>query len=140
LNELLLDGDWLIGWTGGNDHYSWYRFTRDAGDSRRGTVKTLSVSSGGYPQLSCAVQGEGTYEVVSETTVVFEFPSSCTFSFGLSEFKSPPDMFDSVPGFEGLVSAAVTVDDDWTASATATLYAPGGVCDLDFGTCMFPPP
>jgi hypothetical protein len=140
LNDVLLHGDWLVGWTGGNDHYNWYRFTRDASDSHRGTVKTLRVLSGGFPQLSCAFDGEGTYEVVSATTVFFEFPEPCTFSFGLSEFKSPPDMFDSAPGFEGLVSAAVTMDDDWTASATATLYAPGVACDLAFSACMFPPP
>ena len=139
LNELLLDGDWLVGWTGGNDHYNWYRFTRDASDSRKGTVKTLALSRGGYPQLGCAVEGEGTYEVVAETNVVFEFPASCTFSFGLSDLKSPPDMYDSAPGVEGLVSARVTLD-DMLDSATATLYAPGVACNVDFSTCTFPPP
>jgi hypothetical protein len=138
LYELLLAGDWLIGWTGANDHYSWFHFTKDVGNSLRGTVKT-QICTLCSTTLGCE-DGEGTYEVVSDTSVAFEFSEACAFSYHLVEFRSPPYPYDAVPGEAGLASMRVIVDDDWNDSATATLYAAGVACDSDFGTCMFPPP
>jgi hypothetical protein len=137
LSELLPAGDWLIGWSGGLNHFSWFHFTKNAGDSRKGVVKTLAVECGGCESFGCE-SGAGSYEIVAENEVRLEFPESCTFSYRFTSLSSPSE---TVPlGSPVVVSAQVTVDAAEFSSAQALLYPPGVGCSPDFSVCSYPPP
>lgn len=134
LSELLTGGDWLIGWSGGADHYSWFRFTQGETSADQGIVRTLPTTCATCESLSCA--GEtGTYEIVNEE-VRLAFPSSCSLSFRLGSLASPAEPF------LGRSSAVVSAQVSSAIGPTfqALLYAPGSACDADFTTCPFPPP
>jgi hypothetical protein len=137
LSELLPAGDWLIGWVGGVDHFSWFHFTKDAVDPRKGVVKTLATECGGCTSFGCGSDA-GTYEIVAENEVRLEFPESCTASYRFTSLSSPPETLplDS----QVVVSAQVTVDAAEFSSAQALLYPPGVGCSLDFSVCSYPPP
>ncbi|HWP09370.1 MAG TPA: hypothetical protein VNN72_26695 [Polyangiaceae bacterium] len=137
LNELLPSGDWLIGWSGGLNHYSWFRFTPGSGTPNQGTVRTVPVTCAGCEALDCAADG-GTYEIVDEE-VTLAFPDSCSLSFRLGQLASPSE--PSVGGGEeASVSARVYTGVELGPSYEAVLYSPGVACDADFTTCSFPPP
>jgi hypothetical protein len=137
LSELLPAGDWLIGWVGGVDHFSWFHFTKDAADPRKGVVRTLAADCGGCTSFGCG-SGTGAYEIVAENEVRLEFPESCTASYRFTSLSSPPETLplDS----QVVVSAQVTVDAAEFSSAQALLYPPGVGCSLDFSVCSYPPP
>jgi hypothetical protein len=137
LNELLTGGDWLIGWSGGLNHYSWFHFTQGDASPDQGTVLTLPVTCTGCESLSCG-GGVGTYEIVGEE-VRLAFPDACSFSFRLGSLASPADPLLG-GGSAAVVSAQVFSGVEVGPSYQALLYTPGVACDADFTTCSFPPP
>ena len=70
-----LPGNWLIGWSGGYDHFSWVRLE----GAMQGRADFLSVAStrGGYtPYFGCS--GEGTWAWTQKpNTIQLVFPAGC---------------------------------------------------------------
>jgi hypothetical protein len=136
LSELLPAGDWLIGWSGGLNHYSWFRFTQGDTSPDQGTVRTLPVTCPACEGLSCS--GEvGTYEIV-DAEVRLAFPSSCSLSFRLGSIASPAEPL--IGTSSAVVSAQVFSGVSVGPLYQALLYAPAVACDADFTTCEYPPP
>ena len=137
LNEFLTGGDWLIGWSGGLDHYSWFRFAQGSTSPDQGTVRTVPVTCTGCESLGC--EGDaGTYEIVGNEVHV-GFPGSCMFSLRFGNLASPPAP-STGSGSKAVASALVVVDVELGPSYQALLYAPLVACDVGFTTCAFPPP
>jgi hypothetical protein len=137
----LSGGDWLIGWSGGLEHYSWFRFTPGSTDPHQGTVRTLPATCVACDALSCAFEpGEGTYEVVVDEVNIM-LPGPCPPSFRLTNLSSPADSVGGPwSGTAAIVSAQVVAGVDPSPAFQALLFAPGVGCDEDFTTCSFPPP
>lgn len=137
LSELLTSGDWLIGWSGGLDHYSWFQFTQGDTDPNQGTVRTLPVTCIACESFSCTGEA-GTYEIEADEVHV-AFPNSCSLSFRFTNLSSPAERLLS-GGAEAAASAQVFVGVELGPAYGALLYEPGVACDAAFTTCSFPPP
>jgi hypothetical protein len=137
LDALLPEGDWLIGWAGGLNHFSWFHFTADADDSRKGIVKTLPQECTACEAFGCE-SDSGTYEIFAENAVSFEFPEACAFSYVFTNLSSPPQGVSLASPV--VVSAQVTVGPGGYSSAQALLYPPGVGCSPEFSVCTYPPP
>jgi hypothetical protein len=137
LSELLTSGHWLIGWSGGLDHFAWFQFTQGDANPNQGTVRTLPVTCVACESLSCTEEA-GVYEIEADEVRV-AFPNSCSLSFRFTNLASPAERLLS-GGAEAAASAQVFVGVELGPSFQALLYEPGVACDALFTTCSFPPP
>lgn len=144
-SDLLVAGDWLIGWSGGMEHYSWYRFTQDGADPTKGTVRSRRSDCGGCAGYACqGIDGtdeetyEGTYEIVAGTEVHFDLSASCAFAYRFTNLSVPPETGLVGSGGQARASARVVVAG--LQSAQALRYDPGVGCETDFSACAFPAP
>jgi len=143
--DLLAAGDWLIGWSGGLDHYSWYRFTQDGADPSKGTVRSRRSECVACASYACqGIDGtdeetyEGTYEIVAGTEIHVDLSASCAFDYRFTNLSVPAEMGLIGSGGQARASAQVVVAG--LSSAQALLYDPGVACETDFSACVFPPP
>jgi len=89
-----LEGVWLIGWSGGMNHFSWVRFSRMA--TRTMTKKDAWILEGkaitsNLPLLNC--KGKATYWMgAAKNTIYLDLPSSGCFPGGA---KSPGFIFSN---------------------------------------------
>jgi hypothetical protein len=144
-SDLLVAGDWLIGWSGGMEHYSWYRFTQDGADQSKGTVRSRRSECLACGPYACqGIDGtdeetyEGTYAVVAGTEIHFELSASCAFAYRFTNLSVPPETGLVGSGGQARASARVVVAG--LVSAQALLYDAGVGCETDFSACVFPAP
>jgi hypothetical protein len=77
LTEDLL-GIWIVGWSGGQDHYSWIRFS-NYDDTLGGQADILNVTGGGLawtPYFGCEGQGRW-YLTARPNTISLRMPTGC---------------------------------------------------------------
>lgn len=68
------DGPWLIGWSGGLDHYSWVLFTYTAADEGTAVVIDTECTSC-TPYFDCS--GMTTFSIAGASTVDVPLPAPC---------------------------------------------------------------
>lgn len=124
-----LDGIWLVGWSGGLNHYSWVRFDAD------GTAHVLDGSAIGTnaPYWPCSGTGSWLFAQKPET-VFLTLPAGCATpgeSLTFSSFKAPEGGFP-----KGAVLGA-TLEASATPSLEAWKFA-GGQCNAAFTVCEDP--
>ncbi len=131
----LMEGTWLIGWSGGMNHYSWVRLSGATGS---GTAEflagdTLTVNT---PYWACS--GKGTWMMTAKPyTIGLYFPSSCTLGFWSATFSS----FQVPGGYPkgAVLSASVQpLATPPPALAIEGYKFPPSQCDAAMTTCTDP--
>ena len=128
--EVLGDGFWLIGWSGGLDHYSWVRFTFQT--STTGTFTLLDAAGVSLtPFYPC--EGSGPFTVSLGTgVVVLELPAACDTPEAYLDFVSFAD-----PG--GFPPHAIKAAEILTLGQTISGYQhDAAFCDAAFTMCGAP--
>lgn len=130
-----LDGIWLLGWSGGLNHFSWVRFTVDGmagGAAQYNAGADLAYNA---PLWSC--NGAGTWMLTAKPdTVGFNFPPSCTDGFQAYTFLSFQAPSSSFP--KGAILEA-TVEAPTMPGQTFNAYKfPDSQCDAAMTKCTDP--
>lgn len=129
-------GIWLIGWSGGMNHYSWVRFTptsASSGDAEINDGAALAINGPFWP-----CNGKGSYDLVAQPrSIQLHFPSSLcngmkssvlTFSSFTAASGYPPGALDS---------ASVTISSSAGSPVEAYRF-PSTQCDASMTTCTDP--
>jgi hypothetical protein len=136
----LVPGLWLIGWSGGLDHFSWVRFTGNGG-SMSGTAflrSRPSARKGMTPYFSCT--GEGSWLVSAKPKTIFiTFPGNCppealqniqaSYTFGT---------ISSSPTFVKTALLQVDFEHEPAQQALIGLKFPDDTCDATLTQCADP--
>jgi hypothetical protein len=136
----ILEGVWLVGWSGGMNHFSWVRFGLMA--SRTMEKKDLWILQGAdiignLPFWSCS--GQGTYWMgAAGNTIYIDFPSTTCVPGKTGEGYVWSDF--ALPGSPAPPGAILTA----TVKTQATLQALEGIkypddwCDAAMTSCKAP--
>jgi hypothetical protein len=121
-------GTWLIGWSGGMDHYSWVRL-EPAGLARFLDGAELS---GNAPFWNC--NGAGSWHLAAKPdTVALYFPAGCDPAFAALTFANLAPATGYPPG------AILTGSVEWSPTQTVEAYKfPDTQCDALMTTCTDP--
>ncbi len=133
-----LAGTWLIGWSGGLDHYSWVRL-EGFDHGRADFLSKASTRPAVTPFFNC--DGQGTWEITAKANTIFlHFPSSCTSpgvnitAYTLSNLEFGPSTFPL-----GAIMSA-TLETAPGEQSLAALKFPDSQCDAAFASCVDPFP
>jgi hypothetical protein len=126
-----LAGIWLVGWSGGLNHYSWVRFDGSAAgtaDYDPGGAEILSNA----PYWSCS--GQGSYTVTQKpNTVLLTFPAACNLPALVLTF----DSFYS-QGIPPKATLGAHVSTDPPNQPLDGFKFPPSQCDANMTTCQAP--
>lgn len=134
LSMLLARGDWLIGWSGGAEHFNWFHFSPGAAKLTEGTVQVQAANCSACSDWICH-DDAGTYTVDSDNQVTLEFPSCdpVTIAFRL---LGQSTFVRALPvRIQGIVEDVTS-----GTGLAASMYDRGFACELDFTSCVYPPP
>jgi hypothetical protein len=138
--ETIDDGPWLLGWSGGLDHFSWVRFSFTPMSSTEGQIDLLDpVCASCTPYFSC--QGPGSFKINTVTNEVdMKLPMGCdelgapqivTLAFaGLAPAMGYPP--------KAILTASVSVVSQPMAQQLEGYQYPPEHCDPGFGSCADP--
>jgi hypothetical protein len=136
----VLEGVWLVGWSGGMNHYSWIRFSAFVSYGKKSEARVLVGKEilSNTPYFGCG--GQITWWMgAAARTAYLDFPStSCdpsgiaTVGYVFSEV-TPPDG-SSPPGT--LLKA--TLKEQATLKAISGFKLPADTCDAAMTTCKSP--
>ena len=129
-----LNGIWLIGWSGGLNHYSWVRIK--GGPQFNGTAEFLAGADlfANAPFWDCS--GAGTWMLTQQFyTVGFYFPASCAQGFDAYTFLSL-DM--PLGGPPGAILHASLKNDALPGAPLDAFKFPDYQCDVAMTTCQDP--
>ncbi len=136
LPGVLEEGVWLVGWSGGNDHFSWLEFSPDEPDALDGSFAILEADCGICSGFVFGCEGtDGRYSIDLDThEILMEYPAACSVDPAVWGFKSvilsptdyPPD---------ALLKWSFELDGGNTYNAF--LY-PRDQCDSGFTSCTWP--
>jgi hypothetical protein len=124
--EILGEGVWLIGWSGGLDHFSWVRYT-----FTNGTLGTIAVivseCASCTPYYAC--DGQGSFSVDAATSeVVMQLPAACDAESILT-FGS----FSDPGGFPAGATLMAQITEQ--GQSLVAYQFPSGFCDAGFTMC-----
>jgi len=131
-----LEGLWLIGWSGGLDHYSWVRLSVDPLAARFRAKPSDAKSVTGY--YGC--DGKGSWNMTAKPRTIFlNLPAGCptgaaapqqALTFGDS---APPNTYPV-----GAILRVTFVTDAPSQQQLTGFRFPDDTCDLDLTTCADP--
>jgi hypothetical protein len=136
LPGVLDEGVWLVGWSGGTDHYSWLEFSPDEADGVEGSLAVLESDCGICSGFLFGCAGtDGRYSVDLDTSEIsMLFPAACSLDPTVWEFQSVLLSPTDYPG-DSLLRWTFSVDG--VNSYAAHLY-PREQCDSAFTSCTWP--
>ena len=128
-------GVWLVGWSGGLDHYSWIRFTAAAGGNSGTWQARDAACQACTPYLPCS-GAPGTWSGATPRSGVYEItltpPVDCADQrphvWKLVDLTTP----DYPPGAE--LAAHLTID---AGNVVLAERYPSSACDPTFTTCAW---
>jgi hypothetical protein len=127
-------GTWLIGWSGGYDHFSWVRL--QGHDSGRADFLSVVSTRGGYtPYFGC--NGQGTWAITQKpNTIYLYFPPGCS----TQNVQQAYTFVSFVPGSGGPKGtvASASFEEPPTAQEIEGYQFPDSQCDAAFATCTDP--
>ena len=132
----VLTGTWLVGWSGGLNHYSWLHFTPSTGgfdgELRVLSGQSLSVNA---PLWNC--DGVGSWTVTAKPmTVLLTFPAGCaTAAESLTWTSFDAATFPMGANLHASIEAALT-----TGSPLEGFRFDDSQCDAAFTSCADPFP
>jgi hypothetical protein len=138
--EDLVQGTWLIGWYGGEDHFSWLRITSSSGDLFRGELAVLAEPSipAGVPYWQCS--GSASWELPARplTLDLRLEAAGCAREALVFEWFRPTSWRGAF--LEAGISGAWLRDGGYgpTEALTGMKY-PDDVCNADFTACKANP-
>lgn len=128
-----LDGIWLIGWSGGMNHFSWVRIS---GGSAWGGEAVFLADSGilsNLPFWNC--NGAGSWTATQKiNTIAFYFPSSCSLGMEAYTFVS----FDVPSGGPSKATLHATIEGAKPGQLLDGYRFPLDQCDAAMTTCKDP--
>lgn len=129
-----LQGIWLIGWSGGMNHFSWVRF---GGTSYGGTADFLAGEDlpANAPFWPCT--GQGSWMVTAKPdTLQLDFPASCSMPMEVLTFES----FGGAPsGYPpGAIMTATIESLTFPGSYLEGYKFPDSQCAADMSSCQNP--
>lgn len=130
-----LQGVWLIGWSGGLNHYSWMQFTVDDALLGAGKVRILDPDDvpSNTPFWSC--EGEGSWSLAARpNTIAVSFPAGCSPAVVALTFGPPQKT--SFPRASFQTSVEINADPAWPNIEGFKMD--GSQCDADFTACEGP--
>jgi hypothetical protein len=132
----LVQGTWLVGWYGGQDHFSWLRITSSSGDLLRGELAVLAEPSipAGVPYWWC--NGSASWELPQRplTLDLRLEPAGCARESLIFEWLRPTSWRGAL--LEARISAFRAVDGGYGPSNDLTgLKYPDDVCSASFTSC-----
>jgi hypothetical protein len=129
--DVLDDGVWLIGWSGGLDHYSWVRFQFLA--MNQGTIDVLdAVGPTLTPFYSC--EGMGLFSADPATGVAtLQLPAGCGAN-SLLKFAS----FSPPSGFPPGATLESSIVEQGSMQPLMGYLYPSSQCDAAFTSCTSP--
>jgi hypothetical protein len=141
--EVLADGPWLIGWSGGMDHFSWLRFTPVT--ETGGKLHLLESKCGsctGY--FNC--EGEGTYWIgpagnpndPNSSTIAVELPASCSAAGAPSTDSLLITNIAPANGFPASAERTASVFQEGSQNWLEGYQYPPSQCDAAFAMCSSP--
>lgn len=136
----VLHGTWLIGWSGGMNHFSWVRISTDAGAQGVALYNAGANLSVNAPYWPCT--GKGSWDLVSKPNAFrLTLPAGCTIKSLVVTLVDPqPPKQGSWPKGPILWSTAEIYHPDTGTtqkSMGAYKYA-DSVCDATLSTCTGP--
>lgn len=133
-----LFGTWVIGWSGGLNHYSYFRFEPD-GTVRRGGYTAEGAYSDDIPGYFPGATEEPAYPLLGSWTPIMNASDSLLFEIFLNLPDHTGAGYVAEWAFEWISeeaqSARIQVDESITYDATRVDV---GVCTPDFSTCELP--
>jgi hypothetical protein len=127
LNPGALEGIWLIGWSGGANHFSWVRIEADA----KITVNDGAALVANLPYYEC--NGPGGWMITAKPeTIMLELPADCSWS-SLTFSK-----WTGTPAYPPGCLQEVIVEDNTTASIIGAWRFPPDQCDAAMTSCTDP--
>lgn len=125
-----LPGIWLVGWSGGLNHYSWVRF--DAGGASADYLPGGAEILSNAPYWSCS--GQGTYTITQKpNTVMLMFPAACNLAPLVLTF----DSFYTA-GIPPKATLGAHVSTDPPNQPLDGFKYPASQCDAAMTTCTSP--
>jgi hypothetical protein len=125
------EGVWLLGWSGGLDHFSWVRFVFST--ELQGSIDVLdSVCPSCTGFFQC--EGKGMFSADPQnSSVLLQLPMACgdattTLTFG---------PFTSMPGYPPSATLGASVTDE-NGQGYGAFQFPASFCAVDFSTCSDP--
>lgn len=143
--ERLTDAVWLVGWAGGNEHWSWVRFHLDAGGTsgrwETAPLRCVAKSCVGYFKRPAMFVGcvstTGTFVVERPNRLRIAVPADCRGSttdaeiWAFGAFRTPGDRVRSLESVGITLAPAVN-------HIGAHRY-PADFCGADLATCAVVP-
>jgi hypothetical protein len=125
-----LEGIWLVGWSGGLEHYSWVRFDAD------GTAHVLDGSAIGTNAPYWPCNGAGSWLwALKPDTVFLTLPAGCATAaeaLTFTGFKAPQG------GFPKNAVLGVAIEGAASGQPLEGWQFPSSQCSADFTTCQDP--
>jgi len=138
-----LYGTWLIGWAGGMDHFSYFRFEPD-GTFRRGTYEPQGAWADDVPHLPCAPEHHpwpspltGTWEPEATASGLLVVRVSLNLDCHTGAGWTGRYGFTLTQNAEGRIRAQVLAIDEPLGWDTAWKM-PSDICTPDFSECQAP--
>jgi hypothetical protein len=129
--SILGEGVWLIGWSGGLDHYSWLRF--DFVDEVSGNYQVIDATCPSCTGLYMC-QGTNTFNAdpaTGELHISLPLPCAAAHTLDFQSFSAPSGFFPNA-----VLEAQIL--DVGTASMLIGAQFPAAQCDSAFTTCANP--
>ena len=135
-----LIGTWLIGWGGGMDHFSYFRFEAD-GVLRRGRYPEGGAWADDIPGLPCWPAGVLPMPLIGTWEPVMNESGSLVVAMSLNIFCDPGDGWDArflvTLSDDGTQASFLDIDTPDTLQYTGFRQAPSQ-CEPDFSLCEMP--
>jgi hypothetical protein len=137
--DQLVRGTWLIGWYGGQDHFSWLRITSSSGSFFHGELAVLAEPSipAGVPYWTC--NGSASWEMTERpmTMDLLLEPAGCAREVLVFEWFRPTSQRGAF--LEAGISGIWYWDGGYRSTESITgLKYPDDVCNADFTACKAP--
>jgi hypothetical protein len=130
-----LSGIWLVGWSGGLNHYSWIRFSSDASNCIEGRIDILDPPNGAPWSPFWPCQGTGRWTLTQRPqTVQLSLPPGCgDDATDVFTFVAPAP----APSWPAGTLFQVTLERTVSGTFDGFKY-PDSQCDADMTTCQSP--